>query len=263
MHHLAGYSKDWEDAKRRFALRVAQDPVDVHRPSYTTTSDAYIHELYQDVVQPHKSETFLHGTDCYSVPQGRWATPSASTTRETLVNSIFNIIRSIVGHFTGSQVPGAEREVVNAFYAPRCSATDSRGYRACPSLLVRAAGPSFEVPPPLNALEPSPFDLGFSSMATYFSVKPESETPSEKEIVDEMESYARCVSAFRHLPTPVLTLSLLVKSSASSRTEFTSAHSPSPRITLGSSTSTELDVRSPLPSTFTSTPALSFDSSPA
>jgi hypothetical protein len=95
--------------------------------------------------------------------------------------------------------------VVNTFYAPRCSGTDSRGYRACPTLLVRAAGPSFALPPPLDPQGPSPFDLGFSNMATYFSIKPESEVPSEKEIVDEMESYARWVVAFRRLPTPVLT----------------------------------------------------------
>ena len=200
MHHLAGYSKDWEDAKRRLALRAAEDPVDVQRPSYTTTSDAYAHELYQDVGQPQEVEPFLHGAECYSVPQGRWATPSASTTPETLVNSIFNIIRSIVGRFTGSKEPGVEREVLNTFSSPKCSGIDSRGYRAYPTLLVCAAGPSFEVPPSLDPLDPSPYDLGFSNIATYFSVQPESETRSEEEIVDEMESYARCVPAFVQLP---------------------------------------------------------------
>ncbi|TEB37855.1 hypothetical protein FA13DRAFT_1656842 [Coprinellus micaceus] len=190
MYPLAGFSKDWQDAKR-FALRVAQNPVEIQRPSYTTTSDAYAHELYQDVVEPREVEAFLHGVDYYSVPQGRWTTPNASTRPETLVNSIFNIIRSIVGRFANPKDSGVEREVVNTFYAPKCSGTDSRGYRACPTLLVRAAGPSFEFPPPLNPQEPSPDDLGFSNMATYFYIKPELETPSEKEIVDEMESYAR------------------------------------------------------------------------
>jgi hypothetical protein len=209
MYPLAGYSKDWQDAKL-FALRVARNhaQVDVQRPSFTTTSDAYAHELHQDVVEPHEVETFLRGVDCYSVPQGRWTTPNASTTPETLVNSIFNIIRSIVGRFAYPKYSGVEREVVNTFYAPRCSGTDSRGYRACPTLLVRAAGPSFELPPPLNPQEPSPDDLGFSNMATYFSIKPESETLSDKEIVDEMESYARCVSAFGQPSAPGLTSSL-------------------------------------------------------
>ena len=117
MRHLAGYSKDWEEAKQ-FALRVAHNPVEIQRPTYTTTSDAYAHGLYEDVVEPHEVETFLHGVDCYNVPQGRWATPNASATPETLVNSVFNIIRSIVGRFCSSKGPGVEREVVNTFYEP-------------------------------------------------------------------------------------------------------------------------------------------------
>ncbi|TEB37817.1 hypothetical protein FA13DRAFT_1725452 [Coprinellus micaceus] len=43
-------------------------------------------------------------------------------------------------------------------------------------------------------------------MATYFSIKPESETPSEKEIVNEMESYARQI--FRDQPNRVHVRSL-------------------------------------------------------
>ncbi|TEB21857.1 hypothetical protein FA13DRAFT_1819279 [Coprinellus micaceus] len=205
MHHLAGYSKDWQDAQR-FALRVTHNAVEIQRSNYTTTSDAYTHELYQDVAQPQEVEAFLHGVDCYSVPQGRWTTPNASTTPDTLVNSIFNIIRSIVGRFANLKESGVQREVVNTFYAPKCSGIDSRGYRACPTLLVRAAGPSFEHPPPVNPQEPSPYDIGFSNMATYFSIKPESETPSEKEIVNEMKSYARQI--FRDQPNRVHVRSL-------------------------------------------------------
>jgi hypothetical protein len=204
IYPMAGHSSDFWD-ERRPGPRVAQNQVDSQCPSFTTTSDAYPHELFKDVIDPHEVETFLHGADCYSVPQGRWTTPNTSSVPEVLVNSIFNIIRSIVGRFANSKEPGVEREVVNTFYAPGCSGTNAWGYRASPTLLVRATGPSFERPPPSNPQEPSPYELGFSNMSTYFSIKPESESPPDKEIVDEMESYARCVSAFGRVGAIVLT----------------------------------------------------------
>lgn len=185
-------------------------PVEPHTsdeplPSFTTTSETYAHDLYRHSVEPQEIESFLEESSCYDSVEKKWTIPGTPTKTEDLLSSVFNMLSSIVQRFAKPSQPGVEREVVNTENIPACQGTNEKGYRICPVIVVRAAGPSFEISKPrkptTDSQEPAK-SIGFGGMATYFSVKLDSELGSEKEDLDEMGSYARCVPRHRQCRRP-------------------------------------------------------------
>ena len=168
----------------------------------TTTTEAYAHGLYRGLVEDTDIETFLWETDAYDSAQATWSIPLVPKTTEGLIGAMYGALQSIVGRFVRSFQPGIEREVCDTQDLPTCQGSNADGYRVCPALFVRAAGPSFEIPEPLASEGEMSSTLGFSNMATYFSVKMESELGSKEECVEEMSSYARCVSCILERDEP-------------------------------------------------------------
>ena len=220
-------------------------------PSFTTTDEAYAEGLYRSEVKDEHVERCLEEATCYRITEKRWAIPEMPTTRADLVSSVLGIIRSVVGMFTKTTQEGVEREVVEM-----CR------YDEGPALVVRAAGPSFEIPKPRNpgcSLAP---DIGYSNVATYFSVKLERDIGGEKKCLEEMAVYARWVPPASRLDVRLIRL-LTGESFASSPTGFTSDPWSSQKRMSDSYNLIEQALRSPLPSMSTSIPAPSFDFSQA
>lgn len=179
-------------------------PVEPHTPgeplpSFTVTTEAYAHDLCREAIKEKEIDTFLQETGSYDCTEKKWSTPGAPTKTEDLVGSVFRLLSSIVRRFVKPAAPGVEREVINTQDVPACRGTNEKGYRVCPVVVVRAAGPSFETPPPRKPAadsqeppKPSKF-IGFGGIATYIVIKVESELGDEKGTLDEMKSYARCV----------------------------------------------------------------------
>ncbi|TEB25618.1 hypothetical protein FA13DRAFT_1692942 [Coprinellus micaceus] len=178
------------------------------RPKFTTTSDAYAHNLYLDAVQNEDIYTFLRGDESYDSTQKRWSFPSVPETTEHLIGAVCNVLRGILGRFVKSQDPTVKREVCSTVGNPACEGRNEGGYRVCPVLLIRAEGPSFEIPESLISVAAASSSLGFSNMATYISVKLDSNVGTEEENVEEMTSYAKRV--FHEQPNRVFVRSLVV-----------------------------------------------------
>jgi hypothetical protein len=159
-------------------------------PSMTTTTEEYAHSIYQRVAQDHDVEEFLHQTDTFDSRSRRWAI-SPEGTIDGLVNSATRILRSIVERFARSRRTEATRTVTSLHAGPEPEAHQTES-APCPVVVIRASGPSFEAPSPSTAIHgPS---KSFSNVASCIIPRPSSEVDSVKEVVQEMEPYARCVS---------------------------------------------------------------------
>lgn len=160
--------------------------------SFTTTTSSYVEELYSDVALDTEMDTYLEETDCYNASDKTWIIPPAAAA-EGLSDCMFNILSSILKRFVKPTQPSVKRELLNTHNVSACNEEAEDGYRAYPTLCIQASGPSFEKPGPLDfslsAGLPSG-ELGFTDMATFFSVKRDSELGTAKEYVNEMASYA-------------------------------------------------------------------------
>ena len=172
-------------------------------PAFTTTSDTYADELYCDVAGGSEIQDFLEETDIYDTIQKKWSIPEAPTNLESLVHSVYSALSSIVQCFVKITEAGVERALDNTFGIPEFEATNPKGYRVCPMLVVQATGPSFQIPrtPATDSGVPSRW-VEYSQMATFVSVKLDAEVGSAEELVDEMTTYARYVGAGFILHSP-------------------------------------------------------------
>jgi hypothetical protein len=169
-----------------------------HYPGYTTTSDTYAHGLYHEVVEDNEAKSFLEDTESYDPEQKRWSIPETLRNRETLVDALYSMLLSVVQRFVKPSEPGVGRHIINTYGHPECEQNDKHGYAACPVLVVPATGPSFDLPEELRSAPSSELDevnVGYSCMATYFTVKLGSTAGSTDEQVHEMEAYARYVTS--------------------------------------------------------------------
>ncbi|KAJ3539452.1 hypothetical protein NMY22_g4727 [Coprinellus aureogranulatus] len=163
-------------------------------PNFTTTTELYAHGLYLDVARDEEIESFLSENALYDGKRRRWSTLDTTSTTESLVDSLFEILSSTVKRFAKSHEPGVERKLVNTLLIPDCAAADEKGYQKWPFLVLHAAGPSFELPDRPEPASPSDEELqsvGFSCMATFFHVKQGSEVGTTEKELDEMEKHVR------------------------------------------------------------------------
>ncbi|KAJ3522456.1 hypothetical protein NMY22_g11880 [Coprinellus aureogranulatus] len=192
------------DFRSSLVIGALEDPklsASTDTPRFTTTSSDYVHSLYRETAEEEEIGGFLKESDTYDTVETRWSIPAAPTKTEELVNAVFKVLSSVVRRFVKPARLGVEREVVNTQDIPTCQGKNDRGYRLCPVVVVRAAGPSFEAPNPRRTEEASQEQstlIGFGRMATYFSVKLEPELGSEKEELEEMEYYARRLFNAQH-----------------------------------------------------------------
>ncbi|KAJ3499925.1 hypothetical protein NMY22_g19439 [Coprinellus aureogranulatus] len=163
-------------------------------PSFTTTTEAYAHELYLDAAQDKEIEGFLSRNKLYDGKRRRWSTLHKAKTTESIVDSLFEILSSIVKRFVKSPEPGVEREIVNTFRVPDCGVANEKGYRKWPFLALHGAGPSFELPDrpgPVSAADAAFRKVEFTCMATFFHVRRDSEVGAPENQLDEISTHVR------------------------------------------------------------------------
>ena len=164
-------------------------------PRYTTTNETYAHGLYHEILAEDEVQAFLEEMgSSYSNEKKRWAIPESPPNRECLVDALYSVLRSIFERFVKPSEPEVERHIFNIQDYPQFEKKDKNGYAICPVLVVPAVGPSFDLPPALHSVPSAQLavvNLGYSCMATYFTVKLDSNQGTVEEQVDEMETYAR------------------------------------------------------------------------
>ena len=233
-------------------------------PAFTITSREYAHEIYRDVAQDEEIQNFLKETAYYDLSKEEWSIPAHPTSTLAVVEPVSLILPSIVARFVKPSHPGVVREVCTTMEASGADEDNNDGYRTLPFLLLKAAGPSFQMPGPDDEDEPAdsnaePADIGFSNIATCFLVATEPKSGTEDvelEILEELASYSRYVLCSCPVVCPAN-----VKAGEyfeSSPTECMSVRSPSPRTSFVSCTSTVLEHRLHHQSTSTETLQRSF-----
>lgn len=178
-------------AKPRGSIR-GHDAHSEPYPKFTTTSETYADTLYQNVAQNDEIDTFLQEGKHYDSVEKRWRIPEAPATREDLVHALYIILSSIVGRFVKGTGSGIEREVINTLGIPDFDVKNEKGYRMWPALVLRAAGPSFEIPQSAQAPRTSKATttwIGFSCMATFFSVDLDSKVGGPEDQLDEIAAH--------------------------------------------------------------------------
>ncbi|KAJ3514854.1 hypothetical protein NMY22_g14611 [Coprinellus aureogranulatus] len=138
------------------------------RPNFTTTNDAYAHNLYRDAAQDEEIETFLKESDLYDSKQRVWSLATGAD-KTDLLGSVFQVVSSIVDRFLKPVESTVKRIVLNSSSRTVISTTRTKD----------------------TAPEDEPTPLRYSNIASYLSVKHDSGIGSAKETVDEMEVHAR------------------------------------------------------------------------
>ena len=209
---------------------AAPEPDEPH-PRFTVTSKAYPEEVYRDVAEDEDIQGFLKETDYYDSSGEEWSIPEFPTSTQDVVKPLYKILSSIVRAFVKPSHHGVARDIVSTAGAAGYDEENEDGHHTCPFLTVRAAGPSFQIPAPQDQE-----DIGFSNMATCFSVAPEPESGEdvdEMEILEELAGYSRCAffsRTYRILNSP--TDQEAGRSFERIPTDSTSGHSPLLRITF-------------------------------
>ncbi|KAJ3529689.1 hypothetical protein NMY22_g8894 [Coprinellus aureogranulatus] len=197
-----------EDPQERSKSTLNSKSSTKHHSRFSTTSDTYAHEVYQDLLDDSKIHDFLDSSGSYDSKSEKWNL-SQDTTTEGLIRSVSKVVRSIMERFVKSARPEVKRTLVNMHNAKGNEEKNEDGYKHCPTLVVRATGPSFEDPAPApSSSSKARCSVAFSNVASYLSVKPDSEARSEKEDAQEMETYAREIFAMQ--PNRIYVRSIVV-----------------------------------------------------
>ncbi|KAJ3504524.1 hypothetical protein NMY22_g17896 [Coprinellus aureogranulatus] len=149
-----------------------------HHSCFSTTSDAYAHDVYRSLLDDLEVRDFLESSSEYNSENEKWDIPQHATTQD-LVDSVCKVVRSIMERFVKPVRPEVKRTIVNMHHARGNDVKNEEGYYPCPALVVQATGPSFEDPTPTLA------------------VKRDEELGSAKEDVKETEAYAKVIFALQ------------------------------------------------------------------
>ncbi|KAJ3502214.1 hypothetical protein NMY22_g18664 [Coprinellus aureogranulatus] len=168
------------DRKSKRSSRPTADSEDNtdHHSCFSTTSDAYAHDVYRSLLDDLEVRDFLESSSDYNSENEKWDIPQHATTQD-LVDSVCKVVRSIMEQFVKPVRPEVKRTIVNMYQARGNDVKNEEGYYPCPALVVQATGPSFEEPTPTLA------------------VKRDEELGSAKEDVKETEAYAKVIFALQ------------------------------------------------------------------
>ncbi|KAJ2926456.1 hypothetical protein H1R20_g10630, partial [Candolleomyces eurysporus] len=143
-----------------------------------------IRSLYHHLAPEAAITTFLKKSRFYSWTQCRWKLPRTCT--KLLDNDLYTpflkVLVSILKHFKQDSTSQGTREVVDTHATDLLQGgTDSVAYHVRPSLVIKAEGPSFELPY-TNPGE-KPIKIGYSNIAACIDIQVEG---SELTISDQL-----------------------------------------------------------------------------
>lgn len=158
---------------------------------------AFARSLYHGLVSESSIDIFLKKSRSYSFTQRRWKLPRNCTRLfdHDFYTPVRNIVSSILKHFWRDSVAQGTRQVVDTHATDlQHSESDPPAHNSRPSLVIKAEGPSFQLPRPKPGENLAA--VGFSNIASCIDVQMEAdELPVDEQLV-RVAIYARYVQLF-------------------------------------------------------------------
>ncbi|KAJ2927859.1 hypothetical protein H1R20_g9244, partial [Candolleomyces eurysporus] len=162
--------------------------------SVSLKDDAFSRSLYHHVTSESAIDDFLKKSRSYSLAQRRWKLPRSCT---KLINNDFytpflNIFSSILKHFWNEATVRGTRRVIDthATDLPHCELdSGSTNHSSRPSFVIRAEGPSFQLP--VSKTGEKPPALGFSNATACIDIQIQHDQMPVSEQLMRVAIYAR------------------------------------------------------------------------
>jgi hypothetical protein len=153
----------------------------------------FLRSLYHHIAPESTIDTFLKKSRFYNVTQRRWKLPRTCTKLldNDLCTPFLNVFSSILKHFWSNSSAHGTREVVDTHATGllHCEA-DAVTHHSCPSLVIRAEGPPFQLPSRANPGE-APMTVGYSNITSCIEIQVDgNEFPISEQLV-RVAIYAR------------------------------------------------------------------------
>ena len=148
--------------------------------------------IYQDLASDSAIDNFLKKCRLFSIAEQRWKLPRSYTKLidTSFYTPLLNVVSSIVKHFWRDASARKTRQVVDTHRSDLYhSEDDPPSHTSHPSLVIRAEGPSFQVPVAHPGRRVS--KIGFSNVAGCIEIQVEGvEMPASDQLI-RVAIYAR------------------------------------------------------------------------
>jgi hypothetical protein len=155
---------------------------------------SFARSLYHDLASESTIDSFLKKSRSYSVTHRHWKLPRncAKLFDNDFYTPFLNVVSSIVKHFWSDAWARSTRQVVDTHVTDlQHSETDHQFHCSRPSLVIKAEGPSFQLP--RIAAGARPAGIGFSNISSCIEIQVEGEESSVTEQLLHVAVYARYV----------------------------------------------------------------------
>ncbi|RXW12603.1 hypothetical protein EST38_g13250 [Candolleomyces aberdarensis] len=160
---------------------------------------SFARSLHHDLASDSAIDSFLKKSRFYNLTQHRWRLPRNYT--KLLYGDFYtpfcNIFSSILRHFWRNESAQGTRRVVDTHNTPlRHSKAENPSLTSRPSLVIKAEGPSFQLPDTEPGQKPA--QVGFSNVAACIELRAEGDNFPVSEQLVRVAIYAR--QLFIHQP---------------------------------------------------------------
>lgn len=164
-----------------------------------TTTIEFLLSLYDNVATLQEIDAFLDSPDCpfkrkvLGSPEGHWiGIPQPPKRENKIYTPLMNVFQSIVTHFDNGDSdefgPGVVRDIVDTHDT---SLENENKTKSRPDYVVRAEGPSFEIPSTTSQRMDGHETLGYTNAASVFEVKTEKSRGSVIQQVGQLARYCQ------------------------------------------------------------------------
>lgn len=176
----------YEAEKKRLVIPELVEVLELHDVSFAQS-------LYHNLACESAIDTFLKRTRSYSLTQRRWKLPWSYTKLldRDCYTPLFTVMCSIVKYFWSDAVAQGTRTVVDTHAIHiQHSRIDSPAHNSRPSFVIKAEGPSFQLPDTVPGKK-SP-TIGFSNIASCIEIQVDGAESISEQLV-RIAIYARYV----------------------------------------------------------------------
>lgn len=145
-------------------------------PQWITALRAHIHPYpetydlsqYHELASDDDIDTFLQSDELWDSSTKQWKYVAAATSQDELQTGLRDVLASIISTLGSSRESEGTREACCVLDASQFLHAESKptNVRSSPPLVIKASGPSFEVPDPTS----NERDLGYTNVASCVSV---------------------------------------------------------------------------------------------
>jgi hypothetical protein len=157
----------------------------------------FARSLYRGLASESSIDMFLKKSRSYSTKERRWKLPRNCTRLfdRDFYTPVRNVVSSILNHFWKGVITEGKRQVVDTHATDlQHSEADPTTHHSRPSLVIKAEGPSFQIPLPKSGEKPA--KIGYSNVASCIDVRMEGDELSVDEQLVRIAIHARYVLSF-------------------------------------------------------------------